>query len=851
MSFPSELKRLPRWVVWRKEPNEDGGKPRKKPYNPVMSKKPAKPNDPSTWGTYEQAMQTQDMFSFSGVGFMFVKEDGYVGVDIDHCYDPETGVFNEVARAVMGRQPTYMEYSPSKTGIHLLFKGKKPEGACKNQELGIEMYDSARYFTVTEDQIPGTPDTVSVDNGALAWIHETYVKPTGKKDSEKKRKPKRKAGEPLTDEEVMEKAQSASDKGLFNDLYDGKWEGKYGSQSEADMALCMKLAFWTAKDPAQIDRLFRASKLFRAKWDKPHRSDGTTYGQETVQKAVEMTDEVYTPSGGAPVIEFEGRYLRIHGDSVSPLTNFVITPVEMIRSDDETQITCIFTNLKGEKYKMTFMTTDFVSTQRFKALINSKTIGLAYYGGDSDLELLKEYISSMEWKEKTGVKAMGIHEHAGRYVFVSADGAVDARLEPVDDIVQLDKYVSIKSNILSTDGLTAEQFKQMGKVLMGFNEPEKAISIIAWAAGCFLKEHLRKEGIKFPHLFLIGEAGSGKSTTLECIILPIFSTDKVTASTQETQFTLMKEAASSNVVPMPLDEFKPSKMDKVRLNALYNHFRDSYDGHDGLRGRADQSIVSYKLLAPMVVAGEESADEAAIRERSIELLFSKKDVKAMERRMALNRIKANPERMGDLGRALLQDALGLQSAIAAEWHKEAMALFDTELPSRVVNNLACCYCGLKLMEKLCISLRLDWDDVFPYPLNQCASLMQEAVYKYLLDGSAHNRSVVEQTFEVVARMGLNPKADYAFSEDGRMLFIRMRDIYDRYTKYRREYAVAGEVLPFDQFMLQLKNSDVYLKSNAQKKFGRENRRCDMIDFELLSSRCDVTGFITDDAVPLV
>jgi len=59
----------------------------------------------------------------------------------------------------------------------------------------------------------------------------------------------------------------------------------------------------------------------------------------------------------------------------------------------------------------------------------------------------------------------------------------------------------------------------------------------------------------------------------------------------------MKDAASSNVIPMALDEFKPSKIDKYRLDALLNHFRNSYDGQEGIRGRADQSIVSYELLA--------------------------------------------------------------------------------------------------------------------------------------------------------------------------------------------------------------------------------------------------------------
>ena len=63
----------------------------------------------------------------------------------------------------------------------------------------------------------------------------------------------------------------------------------------------------------------------------------------------------------------------------------------------------------------------------------------------------------------------------------------------------------------------------------------------------------------------------------------------------------MKDAASSNLFPQALDEFKPSKIEKNRLAALYNHFRDSYDGHEGVRGRADQTQATYALLAPLVV----------------------------------------------------------------------------------------------------------------------------------------------------------------------------------------------------------------------------------------------------------
>jgi hypothetical protein len=29
---------------------------------------------------------------------------------------------------------------------------------------------------MTGDQLPGTPDSIAEDNGALVWIHENYIK---------------------------------------------------------------------------------------------------------------------------------------------------------------------------------------------------------------------------------------------------------------------------------------------------------------------------------------------------------------------------------------------------------------------------------------------------------------------------------------------------------------------------------------------------------------------------------------------------------------------------------------------------------------------------------------------------
>lgn len=59
-NIPVELQNLKQWVVWRYEETE-GGKPTKLPYCP-MTNKLASTTDPSTWGTFLQAVQA----SFNG-----------------------------------------------------------------------------------------------------------------------------------------------------------------------------------------------------------------------------------------------------------------------------------------------------------------------------------------------------------------------------------------------------------------------------------------------------------------------------------------------------------------------------------------------------------------------------------------------------------------------------------------------------------------------------------------------------------------------------------------------------------------------------------------------------------------
>src|SRR4030095_12463065 len=59
------------------------------------------------------------------------------------------------------------------------------------------------------------------------------------------------------------------------------------------MALCDLFRFYSDGDAKTLDAMFRKSKLLRAKWDDKHYSDGRTYGEETVAKALEGKEKFY------------------------------------------------------------------------------------------------------------------------------------------------------------------------------------------------------------------------------------------------------------------------------------------------------------------------------------------------------------------------------------------------------------------------------------------------------------------------------------------------------------------------------------------------------------------------------
>lgn len=268
-SIPQELKAVKNWVCWTSD---------KLPKNPYTGGN-AQSNNPQTWSDFDTAVQAVTKYGFGGIGFMF--SPPYFGVDLDKCLDNDDFI-EEFVETLQ----SYTEISRSGQGIHIICKGKLPDGA--RRRGNVEMYSDRRYFIMTGNLYKPEYNAIKNCTDTIKILHSKYLA-----DITPKVAPKVVEVVNMADSEIIDKARNCKTGSLFQLLYSGNWQGLYSSQSEADLALCNQLAFWTQRNAAQMDRIFRTSGLMRPKWDEKRNT--YTYGEKTIEKAISNCVEVYEP----------------------------------------------------------------------------------------------------------------------------------------------------------------------------------------------------------------------------------------------------------------------------------------------------------------------------------------------------------------------------------------------------------------------------------------------------------------------------------------------------------------------------------------------------------------------------
>jgi putative DNA primase/helicase len=292
-NIPQDLKTLPNWVRWQLE--EVDGRLTKVPYQKNGAK--ASSTNPTTWTGYDNI---KGIVGNETKGIGIVTDGTFIGFDLDGCRNPQTGEITQWAQRLIDVLGCYTEITPSGYGVRVYTLGKLPEGSRRfslalsagfGDKVGIECYDTGRYFTVTGN-IVGSVTSLQSPN--IVQAHQLCADLSREYPSDKR---KAAAGSNATD--TNSSVQFTLKPGgltsklavlMYGDITSRSpfvVENEYGrvespSQSEADFSLVTMLAMKYGNNPDQIDSDFRESVLYREKWER--------LGEQTIAKAIKSAE---------------------------------------------------------------------------------------------------------------------------------------------------------------------------------------------------------------------------------------------------------------------------------------------------------------------------------------------------------------------------------------------------------------------------------------------------------------------------------------------------------------------------------------------------------------------------------
>jgi len=288
-----EIKQMRIWFTWRWGTDKNG-KSTKIPFAANGGETGTDEAHRGTWVTFDDSVAAKETFHAAGVGFKI--PEGYFFLDIDHreLSDP-------LVQTLLARFDSYSERSVSGGGIHIYGKcdftklptyidnkGKvrlDKQFYQKNSIIDLELYVGGitnRFAAYTGNIIEDKP------------LREctTAVLTTLDKNMCRKEKTKYSANRDgdRADFDIVCNLRKQKNGEKFKKLYKEGDFSDYGSQSEADAALCAIIAFRTGPDSDAIDAVFRGSALYRDKWERDD------YREATIAVGIEACHGVFHKS---------------------------------------------------------------------------------------------------------------------------------------------------------------------------------------------------------------------------------------------------------------------------------------------------------------------------------------------------------------------------------------------------------------------------------------------------------------------------------------------------------------------------------------------------------------------------
>lgn len=288
------------------------------------------PHLPENWLTYEDAETLRiELGPDYYLAFVLTDSDPFWCLDIDGCLLPDN-TWSETAQKLCAQfNGAAIEISCSGSGLHIMGSGAIPPHRSRDiLKVHVELYHTKRPIMLTGSGAVG--DISSDHTQALESLIAEYFPPRDDIVIDWSDGPCLGWTGPTNDDQLLEKAlNSKSASSVFNDkiTFSALWLADEAALAKAypdadriydcsgaDLALAMRLAFWTGKDCTRMETLMRRSGLVRDKWDIRD-----SYLSDTILFACSKTVKVYDVAPSVPALAKTPSAYVLDGDGQAAL----------------------------------------------------------------------------------------------------------------------------------------------------------------------------------------------------------------------------------------------------------------------------------------------------------------------------------------------------------------------------------------------------------------------------------------------------------------------------------------------------------------------------------------------------
>lgn len=617
-----------------------------------------------------------------------------------------------------------------------------------------------------------------------------------------------------------------------------------------------------------------AANFSQEEIDRIHEEVLDFYGPQTYEKFREQGLDFELPANAPKAPAGWGSWLDPSQDNIreengvyvkwtklgskEAISTFLIEPKELLRLPDGDVLTSDIRCTQGYVYSnVRIENSDWYSRSKLMTTIGHSDC--TFHGLDVDAIDLCRHVISRVPVRKQGTRMIGLHDNLWvlRDCNISAAGYVDPM-----QLVPYDRSLESLHSKIQYRHLEDDEYRMLAqgffKNILGVNLPRVMLPILGWFFAAPMKPKLQIIDGSFPLLQCYGSKGAGKTTLLEKLLSFQGYTDPTPHSCTTKSFPLLRLLASTNAVPVFLDEYK-TDIGQDATNIIKRYMRKAYRGEVEEKGNPDQTVTPYYIEAPLIVCGELKITEPAILDRVIIAGFTNviEDRQDMQQAFAaLNTLDA----AGFMDRYMMF-CLGEDTAARLQQAKDQTRtrLGNIQVGPRVFINLSVMIFGLQMMMDFARRWGVDLQKKIDLGVAIAAEIEE-------ITGAGHGRikdaaGIMLEQMSMMIEKGILPRGiAWTFARPKQaakeLLCIHLPSAAAEVTAYKQRMHADFEVVDEAAYRKLFENSGYVVITQTTVKFISESdtgkiersKRAVVIDYEkALASGLEIVGFRSDDA----